>query len=454
MAVKSGATSLMRKDMLACSIDDIGLASIVQGTLLLASVSVVGSSADVAANDEYIAAEPEELKVVGGDILIDAALVQRAIVNAKDIQLWPDGVVPYTLDPELSIAEVISIQDAIQHWNNASGISLKPVDMLTGNFQPVTDIVRFVPGDVCASWVGRRGGEQSLWVAPNCNAGSVMHEIGHALGLEHEHTRPDRGNHIDIYWDNIDPGKRHNFDVAPVDSQMLGPYDYESIMHYGPTTFSINGQATIVPKDRSVSGMGQRVAPSQGDLNGIAELYGSDLSVLAQQFEDADGSDLAVHVTNESAQGAHDIELLVIAESSTILRAEPDEHWSCILRHTAQMHCNLNRLPANGTTVLRLNAIGVKAEGKISVSVTSKTPDKDPTNNVIKAVTDDPITPPDETPVAVESVPVQHDAVGKVILGGSVSPWYFGILLLLINKQSGRWAKLISSVQRRGLRRR
>lgn len=296
---------------------------------LVAGVCMITAAGGAAANDEPGTRQGRSIAVVEGDILTDKLITDRAVATPTATNLWSFGIVPYTIDPQLSMAEVLIIREAIDHWNAVSGVSLKPLDAVQTANQPVLDSVEFVPGDVCASWVGRRGGKQSLWVAPNCNSGSIVHEIGHVLGLEHEHTRPDRGNHIDIHWENIDPAKRHNFNVAPPSSRMLGTYDFDSIMHYGPTTFSINGQPTISPIDRSVSGIGQRLALSPGDLEGIAELYGSDLSVVANQFPGDDQSEVEIHVTNEYSQGAHDIELLISLHNGSQLQVDPGERWVC-----------------------------------------------------------------------------------------------------------------------------
>lgn len=67
--------------------------------------------------------------------------------------------------------------------------------------------------------------------------GVVAHEFGHALGFQHEQTRPDRDRYVRIHTQNIAPQTLFNFNKY--NWNMLNaynvPYDYESIMHYGKT---------------------------------------------------------------------------------------------------------------------------------------------------------------------------------------------------------------------------
>ena len=84
----------------------------------------------------------------------------------------------------------------------------------------------------CWSYVGKiSDGGQTLclgWCSERY--GSIVHEIGHALGLWHEHQRPDRDQYIRI------PKDRTGTNYARKSSQSVNtfgvPYDYLSIMHY------------------------------------------------------------------------------------------------------------------------------------------------------------------------------------------------------------------------------
>ena len=70
-------------------------------------------------------------------------------------------------------------------------------------------------------------------------------------------------------------GKERNFDRLPVDLvDTLGvQYDYESIMHYSRTAFSVNGQPTVLPKRDPFANLGQRDGFSHSDILKINKLY-------------------------------------------------------------------------------------------------------------------------------------------------------------------------------------
>lgn len=106
-----------------------------------------------------------------------------------------------------------------------------------------------------------------------------MHELGHVVGFWHEHTRPDRENHVVIERANIMIGQEYNFNkLTSEDVNSLGlPYDYDSIMHYARNTFSKGTYLdTILPveiKGKKRPEIGQRLKLSEGDIAQANLLY-------------------------------------------------------------------------------------------------------------------------------------------------------------------------------------
>jgi len=195
--------------------------------------------------------------------LADRAFPALAIPGGRT--RWPDGVIPYEIDPALPPDQRAAVEAAVEHWNTVTRLHLTP---RSGE----ADYVQFVPGSGCSSHVGRQGGRQELWLGTGCFFGQATHELGHAAGLWHEQSREDRDSFVTIVWDNVDEAQRHNFDQHITDGDDVGPYDYGSIMHYPATAFSINGEPTIVPVRPGVS-IGQREALSPGDRAGIRAIY-------------------------------------------------------------------------------------------------------------------------------------------------------------------------------------
>lgn len=100
----------------------------------------------------------------------------------------------------------------------------------------------------------------------------VEHELNHALGFYHEHTRSDRDSYVKINWENIDPSVSYNFNKENTNN-LKTAYDYSSVMHYDRKAFSINGLDTITPiPDPSVK-VGQAMDLSAIDILRINTLY-------------------------------------------------------------------------------------------------------------------------------------------------------------------------------------
>ena len=115
--------------------------------------------------------------------------VRRDLSAMQDNHLWPGGVMPFVIDPGFTARGLGYIQAAIDEWNSKTVIKL--VEQTTES-----DFVCFLPEGSCASHLGRRGGEQGIWLEGPDACGAEIHEIGYAVGLHHEHQRVDRDEFI------------------------------------------------------------------------------------------------------------------------------------------------------------------------------------------------------------------------------------------------------------------
>jgi len=358
------------KQMLA----GVVLVSAQSGFAFAADTNSTGVAAD---KSMTLSTSSAAVSVLEGDILSRPRMMQRGIGVRESLSVWKDGIVPYYIDPELQSYLEVNILAAVKTWNKVAGITLVKIN--PRDWDAPKDYLHFQPANGCASWVGRQGGAQAIWTGAGCSKGSMMHEIGHALGLEHEHTRPDRDQHISINWDNIDPIKTDNFDISKTDRTNFGPYDYASIMHYGEYFFSSNDEKTIVPLNIENAEIGQRDAPSAGDIKAISSLYKSDISLVSHVVTESAGSEVSLLITNEHFQGANMLELYMDVGSAQLL-TNSNLDWDCFTFDTT-LSCSRDRLAGAEQSSLVLSFDKVLNEADLNPSLGSKTPDNNMANN-------------------------------------------------------------------------
>lgn len=190
-------------------------------------------------------------------------------------KLWSRNnyIIPYLIT---SSVDEKNVRAAIKLWQDKLA-GLIRFEEIKGRKPP--NYVVFTYGSGYSSEIGMKGGPQNITIAADNKIGNIAHEIGHLLGLWHEHSHPERDEFIIIKEDNIAREYLPQFILKSKNEVQMNEYDFNSIMHYGRSAFSKNNNPnliTIQVKDKykpEAENMGQRDAPSQRDILMIKELY-------------------------------------------------------------------------------------------------------------------------------------------------------------------------------------
>lgn len=214
------------------------------------------------------------LVVSYGDVLLGRPTIEdfpeSGFIEAPKLNYWKGNEVAFSIDPNLPNPE--RVQRVLAYFNEMTPVRFVP-------YTNQTDSIVFSPGSVqlCLSYVGKIGGHQPIYLDDRCSDREITHEIMHALGFVHEHSRPDRDRYVRVNWDAIEEDKQSQFEIVPPslsEPHKGRPFDFQSIMIYDSTAFARRpGDTTIQPLS------GQAIEPSREglsaeDLTRLQILYG------------------------------------------------------------------------------------------------------------------------------------------------------------------------------------
>jgi len=206
--------------------------------------------------------------LIQGDIQMNHAF--GSIIGNR----WTRGRIPYYIENTLGFKARAIIHGAIGDYQHCTCLRFTPKQKMDRNY------ISFYKGDGCNAPVGMHPGRNRISLGKGCwDRGTILHEIGHAIGMEHEHARPDRDLYVKINMSNIDGDWDYAFDVEENIDSLGTPYDLQSMMHYSSTAFAKPGTKTITTVDPSK----QSLIDTHGWVLGLSKL---DIIQINKMYKD------------------------------------------------------------------------------------------------------------------------------------------------------------------------
>jgi hypothetical protein len=224
---------------------------------------------------------------VFGDMLVDIPAKAPRILGAKPlkVELWPEGIIPFEFAKNVPANVQQAVIEACRTWAQHADIKCIRGRHNNKRVYVSRDGIGGVGGG-CFATLGYA--PYFLGIARRMNLDAdcwdlrlILHEVGHILGLTHEHQRPDRDNYVQIIEKNIASGffglgAKLNFEKQ--EAKLFTPYDFLSITHYSRNTFSKKPKLDIIRPQKKYMDyycyMGLMEELSHGDKASVAALYG------------------------------------------------------------------------------------------------------------------------------------------------------------------------------------
>lgn len=203
-----------------------------------------------------------------------SAARSQLAATTLDFKSWKGATIPYWFDAGWTEAEKTLFRSCVQVYQNTAKITFEE---RTAAGSGVVKLQKADPGAGASgrATVGRIAQPWIIFGSNGIDQGTMLHELGHVLGFQHEHIRPDRGEFIDVYINNVIPDMKSQLELLPAATKWTywSPYDIRSIMHYP----SMAGAAIDPSKPILLAKNGTRIANSslsRLDGQALVKAYG------------------------------------------------------------------------------------------------------------------------------------------------------------------------------------
>ncbi|MCJ7449219.1 MAG: M12 family metallopeptidase [Bacteroidales bacterium] len=240
---------------------------------------IEGEIKDFVVNGDTITCEIiDTVYVFQGDIILtkDQLSLNKGAGLSNISKRWLDGIVYYEINSNLPQKIRDYIDTAIKNYEDNTTLRFVKKGPDQKNFVEFfnSETLEGLNYGTC-SYLGMIEGKQRIWLEPSWNkVGTIIHEIGHTVGLIHEHSRTDRDNYVIVNLNNVEPGEEHNFNKVKTQFITL-KFDFNSIMLYYSYEFSCNNLPTITNLDGTIFEY-NRDFLSLGDIKVINSIYSPD----------------------------------------------------------------------------------------------------------------------------------------------------------------------------------
>lgn len=266
--------------------------------------------------------------VFTGAVMVPALLSAAAVVGSP-ARLWPSRTIDFIVcdanrtpvgsdvcAPQrglglgralLGQAQANVVRAAVERWNRELGGHLRLREVRTARATSTLVFRRSSRPTRCSTQgVGFSPNQRLKYISlgSSCtpratgrrtNAGTVAHEILHAVGFYHEQQRADRAKLVKVrnvgrkahQWTPVCSDERPACRRSKARGEAIGRYDFGSLMHYslkpGTAKPTSAGRRRLRQQRLVASDVGQREWLTKSDVRAIRALYPAPRSVGRQQ---------------------------------------------------------------------------------------------------------------------------------------------------------------------------